>query len=591
MTDHSMTAEQQPINAESTEPPARPHRARYGLLVLGMHRSGTSPLTRLISLLGADLPSRLMPPAKNNNETGFWESVDLWQLHDELLASIDMAWDSPLPLDEAWFDSSAAQGYRWRLLDYLRRDFADSDLFVIKDPRICRLFPLWRQVLADFQTQPGVVIPLRNPLEIAASLEARDEFVPAKSLLLWLRHMLDSERFTRDLPRFFVTYEQLLRDWRSVATHMADTLEIHWPRHIHHAQLEIDEFLSSGRRHHAESDESLQRQGWVADWVRQAYGALRLMADGRDDEAGRAMLDRIHRELIQADQTFAPVLADQQRSLEQRACVIKDQRATLADQSGRLDALQENLARRDQDLQATRDSLQAAALEAQRMQQRYQELQARHEQVQIQYEQARDLSERQSVEIRRLQHELHGFRRMAAPFEQVRETLRAVALPWFWRLTGQYSLRMAEQCTYALLKASGKFDESYYLLKNPDVLDSGDPLLHYIRHGAREGRNPNPDFDSAYYLEANPDVLAAGLNPLEHFVLHGEREDRPGRSRDRIYQLWIQQFDALDDGERERLRARMAGWKGRPLISVLLPVYDVEEDWLARAVESVRGQL
>ncbi|MFO7640200.1 MAG: glycosyltransferase family 2 protein [Candidatus Competibacteraceae bacterium] len=57
------------------------------------------------------------------------------------------------------------------------------------------------------------------------------------------------------------------------------------------------------------------------------------------------------------------------------------------------------------------------------------------------------------------------------------------------------------------------------------------------------------------------------------------------------YQAWRLLYGALDDGERERLRARMAGWKGRPLISVLLPVYDVEEDWLARAVESVRGQL
>ena len=62
-------------------------RVRKALLVLGMHRSGTSAITRVLSLLGADLPQSLMPPAAGDNVRGYWESVEIAALHDELLAA------------------------------------------------------------------------------------------------------------------------------------------------------------------------------------------------------------------------------------------------------------------------------------------------------------------------------------------------------------------------------------------------------------------------------------------------------------------------------------------------------------------------
>jgi len=87
-----------------------------------------------------------------------------------------------------------------------------------------------------------------------------------------------------------------------------------------------------------------------------------------------------------------------------------------------------------------------------------------------------------------------------------------------------------EEADLALIAASGLFDAAWYLAQNPDVCAAGvDPLLHYLRHGAGEGRAPGPDFDGAWYLERNPDVAAAGVNPLEHYVRHGAREQRATR--------------------------------------------------------------
>ena len=92
-----------------------------GLLVLGMHRSGTSVLTRVLSLLGADLPTHLLP-ANDGNESGYWESEELSRLQDELLASLNLAWDRSGAVPAGWHASPAAVDYRRRVLEILRRE-------------------------------------------------------------------------------------------------------------------------------------------------------------------------------------------------------------------------------------------------------------------------------------------------------------------------------------------------------------------------------------------------------------------------------------------------------------------------------------
>ncbi|MBN2318023.1 MAG: hypothetical protein JXR49_03060, partial [Acidobacteria bacterium] len=69
---------------------------------------------------------------------------------------------------------------------------------------------------------------------------------------------------------------------------------------------------------------------------------------------------------------------------------------------------------------------------------------------------------------------------------------------------------------------SGLFDGAWYLGRYSDVADSGlHPLVHYVRRGAYEGRDPNPLFNSRWYLEKNPEVKADGGNPLAHFIRYG----------------------------------------------------------------------
>src|SRR5262249_26400921 len=262
------------------------------ILVLGMHRSGTSAVARVLNLLGADLPNNLLPPAADNPR-GFWESQELMTLHDELVAAAGSSWDDWTRLAPDGLATEIVGRFRARLLALLEANFGAARLFVIKDPRMCRMVPLWRSVLEEFGATVRIVIPVRNPLEVAASLASRNALSTAWSLLIWLRHVLDAERETRDLPRSVIRFGDLLHDHRRVLAQMSRRLAVKWPRSLTTARAEIEEFLSLTDRHHSVDDRCLEGRLDMPEQVRRAYRALVTIArDGENGEA-HAELDQI----------------------------------------------------------------------------------------------------------------------------------------------------------------------------------------------------------------------------------------------------------------------------------------------------------
>src|SRR4029434_4164239 len=95
-------------------------------------------------------------------------------------------------------------------------EFGDSKYAVLKDPRLCRLLPVWRRVLGDAGFPLLCVLLVRRVarrlMEVAASLARRDQFAPEKSLAMWYAHLIDSERDSRGLPRAMISYDALLAD-------------------------------------------------------------------------------------------------------------------------------------------------------------------------------------------------------------------------------------------------------------------------------------------------------------------------------------------------------------------------------------------
>ena len=139
---------------------------------------------------------------------------------------------------------------------------------------------------------------------------------------------------------------------------------------------------------------------------------------------------------------------------------------------------------------------------------------------------------------------------------------------------------------YKAIKNSGLFDVKYYLFNYPDVREQDvDTIWHYIKHGANEGRNPSAEFDTEFYLKTYSDVKKLGVNPLAHYILYGEKEYRvPKKPLEGEGYIYVP--PRLDEEVRQNLKT----FSIQPLISIIMPVYNVDPRWLKLAIRSIKNQ-
>lgn len=271
------------------------------IIVLGMHRSGTSALTGMLSMLGPDPGPSLMPAQEEMNPKGFWEHEDIVAIHDRLLEAIGSFWHDERDLPENWWQSPVVIPFRREVMEVLRRDFGQSPLWILKDPRMCRLLPLWLDILHEVGCAPYFVIGLRNPFEVVRSLERRDGFSEAKSSLLWLEHLLEAERWSRGYPRIVVTYDQLLADWQATSRQIAEGLGLSWPVKGEDVAARIQAFLEPSLRHY-HAMEQLASPIRLAKLADETY---RTAINTPPDQLGNALAS-IGEEVAQASRLVAP---------------------------------------------------------------------------------------------------------------------------------------------------------------------------------------------------------------------------------------------------------------------------------------------
>ena len=190
------------------------------ILVLGMHRSGTSAFTRLINMMGADMgPAHLIGEPAADNEKGFWERTDVSQLNDRLLAGFDCTWDEIAGFTQ----EQLAERLTDELRQQLQRIIFQMDThrpWVLKDPRLCLTLPVWR----PWMEVPVCVLPYRAPLEVAQSLQARNGLSLTHGIALWERYTLGALAASAGLPRCVVSYARLIADPETVVRELHDSL-------------------------------------------------------------------------------------------------------------------------------------------------------------------------------------------------------------------------------------------------------------------------------------------------------------------------------------------------------------------------------
>lgn len=247
------------------------------IFILGMHRSGTSSIARLINLLGFDLGKSIMDP-KTDNPKGFWENRLIVDSHDRILSLLGHRWDyvKAFPHD---FESSKELDSEKLKLEQIVNQELGREKVAIKDPRLCLLLPIWKDICNENDWDPFFVLMLRHPSEVAMSLYKRDHTPFSLSILLWLRYVANSLYQSIGYPRIIVSYDEIMSDWRGVVNKI-EGLGFTSLEQADSIAEAVEIFLSPSLRHHEVQDSHEQ-----AELVAIAeYWYRRLIADQNKSE-------------------------------------------------------------------------------------------------------------------------------------------------------------------------------------------------------------------------------------------------------------------------------------------------------------------
>ncbi|MCL6443694.1 MAG: hypothetical protein K6T83_09615 [Alicyclobacillus sp.] len=138
---------------------------------------------------------------------------------------------------------------RDELAELIRTEFSRSALWGWKDPRTCLLIPIWKELSEELGFKLSFVHIIRNPLEVAESLQKRNGFTPRKGWALWSLYVIYALRDSIDYPMLLIDYADLLKDWRSVVSRLSHTLQLSLPLDRTVFDDEVDSFLKPGLRH------------------------------------------------------------------------------------------------------------------------------------------------------------------------------------------------------------------------------------------------------------------------------------------------------------------------------------------------------
>jgi hypothetical protein len=294
----------------------------FGLVVLGMHRSGTSALTGSLRHLGVELGGDMRAPHEGVNAKGYWEHLGILRVHESVLTVLASSWDDVRPLPDRWREGPELAASREQIVEILRRDFSRAAVWAVKDPRTCRLVPLWVDALERLGCRFGFVLTMRNPAEVIRSLAKRDGFHADKSALLWLENNLAAEQATRSHPRVFLSYDDLLKNPRAALSRIELQLDVRFPKRFDEGEAAVHSFLTPQLRHHVAGEAfTPETSGKNAALIAQVHRALIESCLGESEET-RRLWDGAQRDYAQLVGSYEPGVASHIADLQDRVAKL-----------------------------------------------------------------------------------------------------------------------------------------------------------------------------------------------------------------------------------------------------------------------------
>jgi hypothetical protein len=177
------------------------------IMVLGMHRGGTSALAGTLQNMGIYMGENLMKGGKENPK-GFFELIEFKELNKEILNYFNTSWDD-IEISKK-VKKSVPIDIRRKMRKIIKDNFDKYNIFALKDPRMCFLLPIWEEVLKNIDIETEAIVIVRDPSEVFFSLKKRNNINFLTSFHLWHTYISNAETNTRNMKRYFVMFDDLI---------------------------------------------------------------------------------------------------------------------------------------------------------------------------------------------------------------------------------------------------------------------------------------------------------------------------------------------------------------------------------------------
>jgi hypothetical protein len=280
-------------------------KVKTSLLILGMHRSGTSAFTRVLNLLGYALPDELIG-ALDGNQTGHWEPKNIVDFNDRILTEMGTSWHDFKRTPSSWLGPNAQQNLKIQTQQLIEQEFKGADNIVLKDPRLCRFSSVYIDALDQLGYRVVPIIIYRNPAEVVDSLQRRDKVWPqglgeSAAAFLWLRHVLDAEFNTRGMARSFCEFSELLKDWQTETLRVSEQTETEFPESFSETAPSIEAFLRPDLRHERKRHRDVTSMAVLNGWCLNAYDALGRLSVDPNSKTAMVSMDAVRSEFDAAE--------------------------------------------------------------------------------------------------------------------------------------------------------------------------------------------------------------------------------------------------------------------------------------------------
>lgn len=582
------------------------------IIVLGMHRSGTSAVARLLNMMGAYFaPERMELPVNSANPKGYWERRDVINLNEDILKSLHISWDRIAEFTPQTINSEIIKRFQPYAAEIILGLDAQRP-WMLKDPRLCLLLPLWLPLLEV----PVCVFVYRSPIQVAQSLTKRENFSLRLGMALWEKYNLCALESSKTLQRILINYEELMQNPMAVVKKLYEQLQ----------QLEVQGLRLPSEKEircfleptlfHAQGDDSLQN-AYITPQQAHLFNALQdgsiltmkplpVLSGGAQEilneyeqrlreEAKFASLQQEVEQLTHAHQVreaalLAEVAEAKQNFDKQWLANLRSQALIISDYQGQLTATKQQLVELTQQLEAA--TAHHAELEQQVL-----ELQTERQQLHTETLNLRSAAAGKKQELATLEAQLaikdqqftaqtnelsNKSQHIAVLTQRLHQQEENMQRLWSWVMALQTDI-LAVFNSMSWKSGRSLTNLTFRLMLRKPGATAEDHIKALIDTIAHYRARPVDDIPLEQLTA--PDTPAIAMTPVADVpraAVHQNPMD---------YQRWIRNYDTLNSKIISRMKQRISEWGHQPTISIVMPTYNTDEKWLRAAIDSVLAQI